>query len=299
MADEAIGRVFPSGGPVDPEYAVGRAGDIADVCERLSERIHTMIVGERRIGKTTVCNAACARLEEQGHVLIKVEAPERSTPTDLWQFIIATCNTKSRSAKLSRAAGIARSLIEKVLADQGVPLDLSALEGPPSAAQQRAILSLPLDLAGELGKPVIFYLDEVQRVVEYADGERLLIDLVDLYAGQSAAVVLADGSRERTLNGLLEEPVNFGKLVARRNLSPSIPLDQWRQPLRAHFATVGLSIGDDELEAILAFGNERPYETMTAARYAAFTALRLETSTVDAFVVAEGLKEARAKLADD
>jgi hypothetical protein len=299
MADDLIGRVFPSGGPVEPAYVIGRDGDIADVCQRLRERIHTMMSGDRRIGKTTVCNAACARLENEGYVVVKVEVPERSTPTDLLQLIIERCGTLSRAAKVGRAARALRPLIERVLEEHGVPLDLTAAEPEATVLHQRTVLSLPAQLAGDPNRPVIFYLDELQRAVDYADGEQVLLDLVDVYAGQTDVVVLVDGSRTRTMDGLLDSPVSFGKLVQRRDLQPTIPLDQWRRPLTERFATVGLTIDEGDLETILAFGAERPYETTTAARHIAFVARRLEATHVDAFIVQEGLKEAEDKLADD
>src|SRR3954469_5318173 len=99
------------------------------------------------------------------------------------------------------------------------------------------ILSLPARRGDALDRPVVFYLDELQRAVDYANGEQLLADLVDVYAGRTAVVVLVDGSRARTLDGLLGALVGFGKLVQRRNLHPTIPLDQWRRPLVEHFGT--------------------------------------------------------------
>lgn len=300
MADELIGRVFPAGGPVEPAFIIGREGDIADVCARVRNGLHTMIAGARRIGKTTVANAACARLRDGEHLVVDVEVPERSTPDDLCQFIIERCQTQSRSAKAGRAAEVVLPLIEKLLTDEGLPLNLSALQSDdPTSAQQRAVLALPKHLARELAKPVVFFLDELQRVADYADGERFLIDLVDLYAGQTAVILLIDGSSERTLARLYEEPVSLGKLAERLDLAPTIPFDQWRRPIREHFARTGLTIDDDAREAILEFGAERPYETMTAARHAAFMARRLETEAVTLYVARAGLEAAKAALDDD
>jgi hypothetical protein len=124
-----------------------------------------MIAGNRRIGKTTVCNAACARLHEAEFVIVRIEVPERSTQ-DLCQFIIERCDTQSRTKTLRKAAGALTPLVEKLLEDAGLPLNLDALEGGPTPAQQRTILSLPIHLAAGLGKPVVFFLDQLQRVVD-------------------------------------------------------------------------------------------------------------------------------------
>jgi hypothetical protein len=47
------------------------------------------------------------------------------------------------------------------------------------------------------GKRALLFLDELQRVVDYADGENVLCDLVDIYGASTDAVVLVDGSNER------------------------------------------------------------------------------------------------------
>jgi hypothetical protein len=111
--------------------------------------------------------------------------------------------------------------------------------------------------------------------------------------------VLVDGSSERTIDGLMHDDVGFGKLVRRRDLEPSIPAATFGQGLRDHFARTGLTIEDVALDALLQFGDGRPYPTMTAARYSAFTARREGADTVDGFCVEHGIQEARRHLEDD
>ena len=67
-------------------------------------------------------------------------------------------------------------------------------------------------------------------------------------------MVLVDGSDARTFESLLGEPVNFGKLVTRFELPTTIPAFQWQRPLTERFATAGLSLGDMQRDAIVAFG---------------------------------------------
>ncbi len=67
------------------------------------------------------------------------------------------------------------------------------------------------------------FFDELQRVVDYADGEEVLRDLIDIYGASEHAVVLVDGSDERALEGMFGAPVHFGKLVDRLGLDPSDP----------------------------------------------------------------------------
>lgn len=169
-----------------PELVIGRAGDIDELERRAREAIHTMLTGDRRIGKTTVCAAACDRVQRDGMVIVQVEVPERPDATALLQLVVDRCSRISLAARGRRALRVARPLVEKVLRDQGIPLDLGELAADPGTLPTRTILSLPSRLAEETGKRVVFFLDEAQRAVDYVDGDQVLGDLVDLYRPASS-----------------------------------------------------------------------------------------------------------------
>ncbi len=282
-----------------PEFVIGRTGDIDELERRLREAIHTMLTGDRRIGKTTVCDAACDRVQRAGMVVVEAEVPERPDATALLRLIVDRCSRISLATRERRALRVARPLIDKALRDQGIPLDLSELAAEPGVLPTRAILALPSRLAQETGEPVIFFLDELQRAVDYADGEQILGDLVDLYSGSTDVVVLVDGSRERALEGMLGAPVQFGKLCDRLSLEPTIPGRIWRDGLPDRFRKAGLEIQAESLEALVSFGEGRPYATMLAVRYAALNARKLGSEAVGAFEAEEGVAEARRHLEED
>lgn len=296
----AIGWLFPVGGPVPPDLVIGRSGDIDEIERRLHEGIHTMLAGDRRIGKTTVCDAACARLRAAGAEVIAVEVPERPDASALLQQIVDQCTRVSLVASGRRVAKVVRPLVERLLAEQGIPLDLSELGASHARAlPSRAVLSLPKSIAAETNSRVVLFLDELQRATSYADGAELLGDLVDLYSGAVGPVVLVDGSDERVLNAMLGAPIHFGKLCDRLTLASTIPHATWLTPLRERFEAAGLAIDADALEALLAFGAGRPYETMAAARYAALSARKLGDASVGPFAVQMGIDEATRRLEDD
>lgn len=294
-----LGHLFPLGGPVPPDLVIGRESEIADIELRLREGVSTMLVGSRRIGKTTVCEAVCARLADD-HVVVRVEVPERADARELLQLIIDRCNTLSLADEVGKAVGLVRPLIERLLDDRGVPLDLSGLAGTPAAdLPVREVLALPLELAGRRRVGGILFLDELQRVMSYEGGDELLRDMVDLYGGVRHMAVLVDGSEERVFDGMLGEPVHFGKLVDRLSLSERIPRSAWRAPLRDRFARAELRLPDEQLEVLLAWGREEPYRTMAASRYTALAARKTQASTVTAFDVEMGTDEAARHLGDD
>src|SRR5205807_1200301 len=144
---------------------IGREGEIKDIETRLREGLHTMLIGPRRIGKTTVCGAACERLRSSRTPIVEVEVPERADATALLQLVVDRCNRISVAASGRRALRAVRPLVKKLLEDQGLPLDLGELGAEPNALPTRAILSLPRAIAEETGRPVILFLDELQRAI--------------------------------------------------------------------------------------------------------------------------------------
>jgi hypothetical protein len=266
---------------------------------RSREAIHTMLTGPRRIGKTTVCAAVCEQLRQDGTVVVDIEVPERTDAKDLLQLVVDRCNRISRSAAARGLLRVALPLIEQTLADQGIPLDLGQLAAQSGPLPTRKIFALPLALAEERDQPVVLFLDELQRAADYADGEQLLGDLVDLYSGSTKVVVLVDGSDERALDGMLGAPAQFGKLVDRLTLDPRISADIWRAGLAERFVQAGLELQPEALEKLIAFGDGRPYPTMTAARYAALGARKLGSAAVEAFDAQMAIDEARRHLAED
>jgi energy-coupling factor transporter ATP-binding protein EcfA2 len=298
-ADNRIGYLFPAGGPVPRELMIGREAALDELNRRISEGMHTMLTGERRIGKTTVCDAACDLLSEAGSVVIRIEAPEDVDATALLQLVVDRTRRRDPAAVGRRLFKAAEPLVEGLLREQGIPLDLSQLDrgSPPDAA--RKILALPLRIAEEEGRRVVFYFDELQRVVDYEGGERLLGDLVDLYSGQAGVVLLVDGSSERALDRMMGRPVGFGKLVGRLALAEEIPAWAWRAQLPERFGEAGLRIEPEALEELVSFGAGRPYTTMAAARYSALNARKLGSPTVGTFEVREGIEEARRHISED
>jgi len=247
-----------------------------------------------------VCWAASARLRDQhDYVVVWLETPRQTTATGFCQLLIDQSARIDLTHLARKGATVARPAIEALLRSIGVPLDLSALGRDLPLATRRAALELPLKIAREQKLKVVFCIDELQRAADYADGEGIVGDLIDIYAGQTDVVLLIDGSQERVVDRLLEEPYQVAKLVQRRTLASTIPRDQWRRPLTTRFERAGLSIGPELLEEVLDFGAWRPYDTMTAGRYVALTARKLKLEVVDQQCIAEGLREAREHLDED
>jgi len=298
-----VGSLFPVGGPVSADMMIGRAGDVAEVVHRVRQGVHSVLVGPRRIGKTTVCDAACERVGDELLVLGKIEVPVRGDARDflrsLAEAVAQASAPRQGAARVARAlAPLALPVLQQLIhSDLGVDVDLSAL-GQASAPQaRREVLGLPLALAARREQQVVLYLDEVQRIAAYDRGSEVLHDLVDLYSGQADVVVLMDGSEERTIENLLVAPVDLGKLAQRLSIEPTIPEEDWRPALRERFSRLDHPLERDAEDDLLLFGQGRPLHTMAAAQGAALTASMLEPGVpVDRELVALGLRLARERL---
>ena len=161
----------------------------------LSEGVHVLLSGRRRSGKTTVGLAACESLRFAGAFqVLRVEVPERSSSVDLSQLILdrsASLGLQKTSRQLLRAA---TPLIESLLKEKGLPVDLSEFGREPNPTTRRKVFEVPLGLASH-GR-ILLFLDELQRVASYEDGEETMKDLVDVFSGQNDVVLLTDGGRE-------------------------------------------------------------------------------------------------------
>jgi DNA polymerase III delta prime subunit len=296
---EQLGLLFPAGGRVAPEQMIGREGDVEDLVVRLREHSHLVLSGPRRAGKTSVCGAACARLRDEGFLTIEVEAPEQSSAEGFCQLMIDRCARLDLDRISKGLLKGAVPVVQALLAEQGVPLDLSSFAADVPDPARRAALALPLAIARQQNSRVVLFIDELQRATGYADGIALARDLVDLYAGNTDVVLLIDGSEERTIDQLMGAPYDLARLCQRRALDPTIPLDSWSAPLDERFRAAGLTVGDEHLDQILEFGGGRPYDTMMGCLYVGLNARRVEADAIDDFVLANGLEEARQRLDED
>lgn len=231
--------IFPAGGPVAPHLVIGRRGDIEDLAFKVREGISVALAGPTRVGKTTLGDAVCAEAHGKLTVLPCVEVAEhRADASDLLRAIVAACEQATLADEAKKIARALRPAFETLLRGLGLSTDLKGLFAEPESLSQRQVLLLPLALAlaQAAGRPVVLFLDELQRVYEFEDhGLQFLADLVDLYTGHREVVVLVDGSEERLLAELFAQ-AQLGKLLDRHDIAPRILKSEWRAALPDRFA---------------------------------------------------------------
>ncbi|MEJ7786899.1 MAG: ATP-binding protein [Solirubrobacteraceae bacterium] len=291
--------LFPTGGPVDPELMIGRAGELEDLVGALGEGISVALVGPRRIGKTTLGAAACAALEDQMTVLPRIEVPDkRQDCSELLGLVIARYFTRSSSDELAEARGVLGKFFRGTLKDHA-GLELPEAEGgEQEALTSRQALELLAALADETRRPVLVFFDELQRVADAADYRAFLGDIVDVFAGGAKVVVLADGSDDR-LQYLLDDPdLRLDKLLPIMAPGWTIARAEWRDELLDRFAELKLPISPQDLEQILDLGAGAPFPTMVACQEVAMAARQLQGTEVDQPALTYGLAAARDRMKD-
>lgn len=288
---------LPAGGPVAPEFVIGRRGAIEDRAFRAREGVSLALTGPRRVGKTTLGDAVCSELKSGMTVLPRVEVAEhRADASELLRAINAACERATRADEAKRLVRALRPALEALFGRAGLSTDLAELFADPASLSQRETLMLPVALAQATGRPVVLFLDELQRVYEFEDhGLAFLADFTDLYTRHREVVVLVDGSDERLLDELYTE-AQLGKLLERHDIAARISQHEWRAALPNRFEQVGLQVAAPALEALIAFGAERPYETMWVSQRAALSALQSGTGELTGFDADQAIAAAHREL---
>ena len=117
--------------------------------------------------------------------------------------------------------------------------------------------------------------------------------------GDADAVVLIDGSSERTIEQMLGEPHHIAKIAPRIPLPPRIPTSLWRPALEDRFAQLGMTVDPAAMDVLLTWSDGRPYPTVAAAAEAATIARRIGATQLGEAEISAALDLARRRVDDD
>lgn len=215
---------------------MGRKSSIDALQRRLCGVSHQWLIGERRIGKTSVAEAVLARLREQGAVTLSV---------DLTKLGMITSDNLAREIAIQAEAA-------EATADTGEE---------SGSGLDRALKGLAAN-ARETGQHSFVLLDEVQLIAKIPDADRHIgrwcresdSPIVFIFAGSEEAAV-------RELRGQ-GKPL---AAVGTEFILPEISPEDWRPALRDRFAEGGVQICDRELDAIIGASGGHPRRTMLVA----------------------------------
>lgn len=260
---------------------IGRATSIEKLETRLDSAAHQWLIGERRIGKTSVAKAVLARLRARGSVALDIDLSKRklSTPEELAGEIAR----QAQAARAGEAAAGANKFFNLAKRQRGRAADLSkALKGLGYQDEGQALAVAAALLAGaDDGAPGLENVLEALSLHARASERRacVLLDEVHLLANLGSAetqvaaqcrqpdnpvVFVLAGSEESAAQALRAEGQPLAAIGEEFELA-EIAREDWIPGLRARSTEVGIEIADTELDAIVTASAGHPRRTMLIA----------------------------------
>ncbi len=311
MSDILLSDVFPTDAPVRPREMIGRREDVNAVAGALSDGVHTIIAGPRRIGKTSVCEAALARLRRRGVYVAAVDLFEQADAGELAASLVAAVLANRpalrrllpgvRSATRTLATAASATVAVKARVELGDEVEMAFRPAIAERHPDRALhgaLQLPQRIAHADGRRIVLFLDEFQEIASprapYGDPDVLTRRLRSVLQRSPDVSVLFAGSIEHIMRDLFAPSdralSQFGSF---HELAP-ITVTEWVEGLGARFAVLGLDADEALRRGIVALADAHPRSTMLVARGAAETARREGAATLQAHHVELGLIAALA-----
>jgi hypothetical protein len=303
------GRLFPTDSPLPAGRLIGRGDDIGELSARLDAGTHLIVAGPRRTGKTSVCEAALARLGRRGAYTAKVDLFRVSDAGELAEAVaaavIANRSAAHRALRRARSAGRAAlsaaqsQAVLKMVGELGEGVELALTPGlaarDPEAALDLA-LELPERVAVADGKRLVLFFDEFQEVASarrpYGDPDAVTNRMRSIFQRTTAVSYLFAGSIEHVMRDLFAPSrrafSGFGSFYSLR----AIEAGEWHAGLAARFREDDCTIADPALARIVELGGGHPRATMRIAQQTHLVSLELGTREIGLELVQLGFERA-------
>jgi hypothetical protein len=301
--------LFPTDHPVRPDSMIGRASDVERIALSLLGGGNVVLAGPRRIGKTTVADAALEVCQLEGAYAAKVDLFDCSDAGALAHLL--ALELLANRAPLRRAIGDAVRAGRSVLGalrtsatlrarqDLGeeieITIDIGRAEAEPIKALDSA-LRLAQRLSERDQHRVVVFLDEFQDIASdrFGDTDTLTRRVRAVFQRSPDVSVLFAGSVEhlmRDLFGPTERALSqFGSFQA---LTP-ITAEEWADGIRNRLKADRTTIAQDALARLLELGEGHPRTTMLIAQQAHMYAIEELRHAIDHAMVVAALDRALA-----
>jgi hypothetical protein len=306
---KASGELFPTDSPLPASEMIGRRDDVREVATRLEAGTHLIVAGPRRTGKTSVCEAALARLRRRGNYTARADLFRVADAAELAEAV-ATSVIANRSAThraLRRARGLGRAalsaaqaqLLLRLVGELGEGVELALTPGRAAQDPERALdlaLELPERVARADSKRLVLFFDEFQEVASarrpYGDPDAVTNRMRAIFQRSTSVSYLFAGSIEHTMRNLFAPArrafSGFGSFYSLR----AIGEEEWRRGLAERFAADGCTIGDAALGRLVELGDGHPRATMRIAQQTHLVSIELGTREIDLELVQLGFDRA-------
>lgn len=256
---------------------IGRGVCIEHLENRLATPAHQWLIGQRRIGKTSVAKAVLARLQKQGHVTLDLDLSKLQLSDS--QALAGEIARQGRAAgagnsgEAQRLFGIVRKHKKNAKALGNLLKELGFEEEGQALAAVSAILA-----EGDGGAPGLDRVLGALALHAAATGQRvhLLFDEIHLLANLDGApeqiakwcreensplVFIFAGSEESAAQALREPGQPLAAIGEEFKLT-EIAAEDWIPGLKDRFGEAGVKIERRELKSILSASECHPRRTM-------------------------------------
>ena len=308
-ARQASGELFPTDSPLPAGRLIGRRDDLAEVATRLEAGTHLVVAGPRRTGKTSVCEAALARLARRGAYTAKVDLFRVSDAAELAEAlaaaVIANRSAAHRALRRARSAGRAAlsaaqaQAVVRLIGELGEGVELAVTPGLAARDPERAVdlaLELPERVARVDGKRLILFFDEFQELASarrpYGEPDAVTNRMRAVFQRSTSVSYLFAGSIEHVMRDLFAPSrrafSGFGSFYSLRPIAD----EEWHAGLAERFAADGCTVSEAALARIVELGGGHPRATMRVAQQAHLVSLELDTREIGLDLVQVGFERA-------
>lgn len=201
---------FKFGDPVEGDYYVARPELSAAITQFLGNRIHVVLMGPRRFGKTSFVLNLFDALERKGYTCLLVDIFNITSHRDfLQQMLRALRHKRGFKEKIKSWGKHIKRLVPQLKLDldlkSGTPsLELSVSQLPEEDV--KAAIQDLLEGLTHLGKKVIVAFDEFQQISQLEDKGWLESTVRTHFQALKNVAFLFTGSRKKLISQMMNDP---------------------------------------------------------------------------------------------
>jgi uncharacterized protein len=306
MRDKRLENLFPTDTPIEAGRMIGRAGAVAELAEALRGGRNRVLIGPRRTGKTSTCEAALAELASAGWYVARVDAMRLEDAGELARELTRSllANRPAIHRVVRRGIDAWRDLTERSRAQLRVELGEGVsiaweLGGTiaGSSPDLDAAFSLAQRLAEADRRAVALFIDEVSELAGARFGKREVVLGKARAAFQRSSDVrfLLAGSYEHSMREIFAaEGSPLGRFGGMYEIPPIARAD-WLEGLTARFAEAEVAISEAQVEELLDWSEGHPYATMLGAGEVYLAAREVGSQRVDEVAIRLGFERSMAR----
>lgn len=249
MPKAGIKNPFKFGDPVEGEYYVARPALSSLVQQFLDNKIHAVLLGPRRFGKTSFILDVLQQQQRKGHACLLIDVFNVTSHRDFLQQLLRGLRSKQAWGKKVRGwlEAIPRLRGKLVFEmDPRTGQQTWSLSPEIASVDVKETIQDTMTALGQIGEHVVVGIDEFQTVAELEDGGWLEATLRTQMQQIKNASFLFSGSRRSIIHDMLNSPsrpfYRSAQLIDFPTLGPEF--SDW---IVARFRTVDI---DCEREAV-------------------------------------------------